>query len=188
MRKGIFIIIASITILACVLTINKRNFMPYGELLTRQINSSTLHTYQDTDFNTEIKVPEGFTLEADTVGADFHYTRYACYPNAASIDAKGQLTLEYAANLVSGKGRWMEKTDSVRLPDGYIRYSKSVRKQGMTFTYSLTYPSDYDVCVARLKEEVSNWKAFSPKRLPMKGTLALRYQHLKSYHSTSTTD
>lgn len=188
MRKGIFTIIASITVLACVLTLSKRKFVPYEEVLTRQINSSALHTYQDTDFNTEIKVPDGFTLETDTAGADFHYTRYACYPNVTNIDAKGQLTLEYAANITTDNGNWTEKTDSVRLFGNYIKYSKSVKSQGITFTFSLTYPEDYTPCVTRLKNEVSSWKAFCPKRPQMKGTIALRHQCLKSYHSGFTTD
>lgn len=188
MRKGIFTIIASITLLACVLTLSKRHFVPYEEVLARQINSSALHTYQDTDFNTEIKVPDGFTLEADTAGADFHYTRYACYPNATNIDAKGQLTLEYLANITTNSGNWTEKTDSVRLSDNYIKYSKSVKRQGITFTFSLTYLEDYTACIARLKNEVSSWKAFCPKHPQMEGTIALRPQRLKSYHSGFATD
>lgn len=185
MRKATILIFAGIAVAIGLLFFltDKDDFEPYEKILARRINSSTLHAIRDKSFNTEIKVPGMFAIEEDTSGIAYTYARYAYYPEASRIDAKGQIIIEYCAtvNMDTCGGKY--RLDSVIHSNGYVTYAKSVREQKMKFTYSLTYPSAYEACVARLKKEVREWGAFVPDRSRLRPAVRSRRQRVKAYHS-----
>lgn len=164
MRKLLFAAFAMMAVVLYISTFSMEGFKSYDEVLANCINSAQPRVFKDTNFNTEIKVPSIFVLEEDTTDIAYSYARYACYPPSRFLDAEGQVTIEYSATVCRDRNDWATRIDSVARDDGYKSYSKSIRKQKMKFTYSLTYPSAYENSVSKLKKEVREWKAFSHER------------------------
>lgn len=167
MRKLLIAAAVMMAVVWYMSTFGRHGFGTYADVLANCINSAQPRVFKDTNFNTEIKVPSIFVLEEDTTDIAYSYARFACYPPTHYIDAEGQLTIEYSATVCRDGNEWTTRIDSVTRDDGYINYSKSIRRQKMKFTYSLTYPSAYENSVSKLKTQVREWKAFS-KESPKK--------------------
>lgn len=185
MKKATVLFFATMVIIIDVFIFmtDKDDFVPYEKVLARKINSSTLHSFHDTNFNIEIKVPGMFIIEEDTSNIAYSYARFAYYPKASYIDAKGQIIIEYYASVCADNIIWKEKIDSISHSGNYVTYAKSIRRQRMKFTYSLTYPATYETCVSRLKKEIREWKAFNSNRPKQKSTINVHRKHAKMYNS-----
>lgn len=180
-----FMILAAILVIGSsyLLLTGNDEFTPFTEMLSRHINTATLHTCEDTAFGTAIRVPSGFIQEADTADIAWSYKRYAYYPPASCIDADGEVIIEYLADFCDDDEKWTERIDSISRSDNYAVFSKSIRLQKIMFTYQVTYPLAYDTCIERIKQEIRDWTAIAtpvPKILPI---MYPRKRKAQVYHS-----
>lgn len=190
MRKATFMFFAAmaITFGALFYITDKDDFVPYEKVLARQMKYTTFHKFHDKNFNTEIDVPGIFLMEEDTCGIAYSHARFAFYPEASHIDAKGQIVIEYCASVSTDKNDRKENVDSTPHPNDYVTYEKTIRRQKMQFSYSVTYPYAYEGSMSRIKQKVYEWKAFCHDSINMKNVETPRRKRARKYHSGSSVE
>ncbi|MBQ6062030.1 MAG: hypothetical protein IJK87_00175 [Prevotella sp.] len=188
MRKAIFIFIAIVAMAVCF------DWIQYcteeksdKEQFSRDLTFADMYEYKDRDYGFVVRYPAFFTEQPDSLkehkgSARFVYRGkwvtvvlegYVIRNHGQSVEAGMDSLAQvlHASERRHGKDYFIlsgsQYEDGSRMA-GYNYHSKFVKNGKLWFVYTMVYPDEYRVVLARLFKEIDGWQVWEQPRMRLK--------------------